>query len=104
MLDVLHYFFEEDLYYSSAEQAEGRDRARSHIYQDFYNKAYPYASSGGQGVSRSSNVEMIAEDEEIVPFDPMQNTKPLKPYVPPTPVNASSPLPFGKALEGPLGS
>ena len=104
MLDVLHYFFEEDLYYSTAEQAEGRDRARERIYQDFYNKRYAYASSSGQGVSRNFDVDIAPEDEEIIPFDPMQKMQPTKPYVEPTPVNASSRLPFGNVLDAPMGN
>lgn len=104
MLDVLHYFFEEDLFYSTAEQAEGRDRARERIYQDFYNKRYPYASSSGQGVSRNFDIDTVAEDEEIAPFDPMKKMQPTKRYVAPTPVNASSSLPFGNALDGPMSS
>lgn len=104
MLDVLHYFFEEDLYYSSAEQAEGRDRARQRIYEDFYNKRYPYASSSGQGVSRNFDVDIAEEVEEVTPFDPMQKMQPTKPYVAPTPVNASSRLPFGNVLDGPMSS
>lgn len=104
MLDVLHYFFEEDVFYSTAEQADGRDRARQAIYRDFYNSSYAYASSrssqDGQGVSR--NFDNLSIDEEITPFDPMQKQQPTKPFISPTPVNASSPLPFGDTLDGPL--
>lgn len=104
MLDVLHYFFEEDVFYSTAEQADGRDRARQAIYRDFYNSHYAYAFNRsdqvGQGVSR--NFDNIEIEEEITPFDPLQKQKPTKPFISPTQVNASSPLPFGDALDGPL--
>jgi hypothetical protein len=105
MLDVLHYFFEEDMYYASAEQAEGRDRSREIIYRDFYNASYPYASqrssntAGGQGITRNFD---DLEEEEIVPFDPMQKQKPVKPFIPPTVVDARAEQPFGTMLDGPI--
>jgi hypothetical protein len=105
MLDVLHYFFEEDMYYASAEQAEGRDRSREIIYRDFYNASYPYASqrnsnmAGGQGITK--NFDDI-EEEEIVPFDPMQKQKAVKPFIPPTAVDARAEQPFGITLDGPI--
>jgi hypothetical protein len=110
MLDVLHYFFEEDLFYSSAEQAEGRDRSRVAIYEDFYNSSYAYSVSststaGGQGVTRNfDDYEFISEEEEekIVPFDPLQKQKALKPFIKPTTVNAAADQPFGDMLDGPI--
>lgn len=105
MLDVLHYFFEEDMYYSSAEQAEGRDRARQQIYSQFYGSEYPYAitanKSNAQGGMTTKNFD-LDEEEGIVPFDPLEKSKPTKPFVPPTPVNAKSSQPFGSVLDGPL--
>ena len=106
MLDILHYFFEEDLFYSSAEQAEGRDRAREAIYNDFYGEHYKYSSAksssaNGQGISRNFDFDVEVE-EEITPFDPLQKKKPTKPYVSPTKVNAALTQPFGTLLDGPL--
>lgn len=105
MLDVLHYFFEEDMYYSSAEQAEGRDRARQQIYSQFYGSEYPYAitanKSNAQGGMTTKNFD-LDEEEGVVPFDPLEKSKPTKPFVPPTPVNAKSSQPFGSVLDGPL--
>jgi hypothetical protein len=80
MLDVLHYFFEEDLFYSTVEQAEGRDRSRVAIYQDFYNSSYAYSTTtgstaSGKGYTKNfDDYEFISEEEEekIVPFDPLQ--------------------------------
>ena len=105
MLDVLHYFFEEDMYYTSAEQAEGRDRSREIIYRDFYNASYPYATTrnsnfaSGQGITR--NFDEL-EEEEIVPFDPLQKQKVVKPFIPPTAVDARAEQPFGTTLDGPI--
>ena len=110
MLDVLHYFFEEDLFYSSAEQAEGRDRSRVAIYQDFYNSSYVYSaalssSAGGKGFTKNfDDYEFMSEEEEekIVPFDPLQKQKAIKPFIKPTTVNAAASQPFGETLDGPL--
>lgn len=107
MLDVLHFFFEEDLFYSTAEQAEGRDRAREAIYQDFYGEHYKYSASkgssaSGQGISRNFDFDIEEVEEEITPFDPLQKKQPTKPYIPPTPVNATASQPFGNVLDGPL--
>lgn len=109
MLDVLHYFFEDDLFYSSAEQAEGRDRSRVAIYQDFYDSSYAYSaqgtsSAGGQRMSMNfDNIDLAVDDEEaIVPFDPLQKQKAVKPFIRPTAVNAAAELPFGDILDGPM--
>lgn len=108
MLDVIHYFFEEDMFYSSAEQAEGRDRSRQQIYSQFYESDYAYAvassSSNASGViTRDFDaMEELHEDEELVPFDPLQKNKEVKPFIPATPVNAKSSQPFGSTLDGPL--
>ncbi len=108
MLDVLHYFFEDDMNYASAEQADAKDRSREIIYQDFYGHKYAYSntqtrantnySAGGQGIVKDFNT--VDEEEKIEAFDPMK--KPPKPFVPVTKVNASSPKPFGSVLDEPL--
>jgi hypothetical protein len=110
MLDVLHYFFEDDLFYSSVEQADGRDRSREAIYRDFYNSSYAYSTgagsnSAGGGVSKNfDNFEFMSEEEEekIVPFDPLQKQKAIKPFIKPTSVNAAAAQPFGDMLDGPI--
>lgn len=110
MLDVLHYFFEDDLFYSSAEQAEGRDRSRVAIYEDFYNSSYAYSTqtsstAGGFSASKNfDNFDLMSEEEEekIVPFDPLQKQKAIKPFIKPTVVNAAADQPFGDMLDGPI--
>jgi hypothetical protein len=110
MLDVLHYFFEDDLFYSTVEQAEGRDRSRVAIYQDFYDSSYAYSTTtnstaGGKGFTKNfDDYEFISEEEEekIVPFDPLQKKKAVKPFIRPTNVNAAADQPFGETLDGPI--
>lgn len=108
MLDVLHYFFEDDMNYASAEQADARDRSREIIYKDFYSSRYAYSntqarsgnsfSADGQGVLK--DFDAVDDEKPIEAFDPMK--KPPKPFVPATQVNAASPKPFGSVLDEPL--
>ena len=110
MLDVLHYFFEDDLFYSSVEQADGRDRSREAIYRDFYNSSYAYSTKAGSssangGITKNfDSFEFMSEEEEekIVPFDPLQKQKAVKPFIKPTNVNAAADQPFGDMLDGPI--
>jgi hypothetical protein len=100
MLDVLHFFFEDDMDFSTAEQAEARDKTRSSVYQNLYNRTYKYARTGGT-TRDFSEVENIDTPQEapIEPFNPA--VKP-KPYVAPTQLNPDSPRPFGSVLDAPF--
>ena len=105
MLDVLHYFFEDDLNYSNAEQAEARDKMRSSLYGQLYSTTYKYST--GAGSSRAPRTFDV--DEEIKPvelkerkIDSFNPAVPPKPYVAPTPVNPNSAKPFGSVLDAPL--
>jgi hypothetical protein len=109
MLDVLHYFFEDDLNYSTSEQAEARDNMRSALYTQLYGEDYKYSS----GVSPSAEGGVRANfdlEEEIRPVD-LKDRKtdsfnpamPPKPYVRPTPVNLNAARPFGNVIDAPLG-
>jgi hypothetical protein len=107
MLDVIHYFIEEDMNYSSSEQADGRSRTREILYQDFYGQNYKYATSrnGAEYTSASGSISKdfdspYEEEETLVPFDPLKG--PTKSFVPATPVNAAMSRPFGAVIEEPL--
>jgi hypothetical protein len=87
MLDVVHYFFEQDSRFVSAEEAEVVSALRSRIYSSLYDTVYRYpikTSFSGQNQSFG--------DENS-----------LKPYIPPTDFDADSPLPFGNVLDAPIG-
>jgi hypothetical protein len=106
MIDVLHFFFEEDLFASSAEEIEAKSSIRSTIYETMYGEEYKYKykSSSKNG---SANGQSFGEDnfygEDLAPFDPSAPPKPTKPYVPTTDFDDASPLPFGETLDAPLG-
>lgn len=112
MLDVIHYFFEDDLAVSTAEQQQTRSDTRSSVYRTLYGTNYKYeikssSSSGSNGFTADGNpipTDGFFGDEDITPFDPTNNNepKPVKPFVPATEMDADSPLPFGKILDAPI--
>ncbi len=107
MLDVIHYFFEDDLNYSTPEQAEARDKMRSSLYGQLYQTTYKYATGAGSKTSRAKDFSV---DDEIQPvelkerkIDSFNPAAPPKPYVAPTQVNENAARPFGNVLDAPLG-
>ena len=102
MLDVIHFYFEEDLMADSKEEVENKTRVRSLIYREMYHKAYKYGnSSSGESYNYSTASDGFigeADDEVDEPIKPSQKT-----YIPPTDFNPDSPVPFGKNLDAPLG-
>lgn len=109
MLDVIHFFFEEDfIHISSGEQAEARDKSRSMLYSQLYMREYKYATQTTSTRVMSPGIGgPLDEDLEVedipTPIDPFQRSRETKPYIPPTHVNENSRLPFGAALDEPLG-
>jgi len=110
MLDVFHFYFEEDmLAASSKEHLEVRDHVRRTLYREFYNREYQYASSTSSSLNASILDDELDFDEDAPPrpIDVEEESRafavPPKPYVPPTPVNANSAKPFGMLIDAPLG-
>jgi hypothetical protein len=101
MLDVIHYFFEDDLNYSTAEQAEARDKTRDSIYAELYNSTYKYSrkTSSGAYVPSSEDDADLAEEKMPEPFNPAQKTKA---YVAPTKLDENAVKPFGIVLDAPM--
>lgn len=102
MLDILHYFFEEDLRFTSGEEYEASNSVRSYIYESMYMRPYKYKgestrskTSGGRSyVGNNASWDDLPDE-----FSPSKETKP---FIPPTQVNTDAYLPFGEALEAPL--
>jgi hypothetical protein len=107
MLDVIHYFFEEDSTFVSQEHLETREGVRKNIYTQMYDRPYKYfrgksnssANSYAGGISGAESSDDSFED--ITPLDPLK--PPTKGYVPPTDFDPSSPKPFGGVLDAPIG-
>lgn len=97
MLDLLHYFFEEDLRVSSGEEAEAIHKSRSTIYELMYNRTYKsgFTSSGTKyNMSTASGTTFSAP--------PTASSSTTKPYIPPTQFDPDSFAPFGEKLDAPL--
>lgn len=98
MTDVIHFFFEQDARYSSAEEAESVDKLRSMIYGNMYGTTYRYSSSKSASSGRRYISKNESPDLGDLPI-PVET----KPYVPPTDFNPDSSMPFGGVLDAPLG-
>lgn len=100
MLDVLHYYFEEDFSYSTGEEAEARSNLRTELYS-LYGKTYNYAINTSEGSGGRKYVSSEATSDLDLPteFSP----KKRKPFVPATDFNPESSMPFGSTLDAPLG-
>ena len=83
MLDVVHYFLDEDMRYSSMEELKLHDNIRKNIFNNLYEVEYRYGMSGDSS-------------------DPTDLNS-TKPYIPPTEVDPESATPFGSILDSPLG-
>jgi hypothetical protein len=102
MIDVIHYFFEEDMNMSTGEQAEAKEEVRKSLYLTLYGTTYNYAS----GVSKGKDAFIEDDDGEqfvndLKPFDPLAPA--TKPYVSPTRFDPNSTKPFGSVLDAPIG-
>lgn len=119
MLDVLHYFLEEDLYVRDKGETASKSITREKLYREFYGHEYKYAYKGfddededygfDEPESRSTSPTQIdgydtdaaiQELQSIKAFNPKQN--PAKPYVPPTQFDGTASSPFGNLLDAPL--
>lgn len=108
MLDVLHYFLEQDFRYGSEYEPIYKDEFRKNIYKQFYGIEYKYLSqesSQDEGIQGDNLDELDAPEaenapEEVVnPFNPRSAS--VKPYIEPTQV-VDGPSPFGDILDIPL--
>ena len=102
MLDVLHFFFEEDLRFTSGEEYEATNSVRSYLYETMYMRPYRYkgdsirgkSSGGRQYIDKNASWDNLPSE-----FNTSSETKP---YIPPTEVNPDAYLPFGSVLEAPI--
>lgn len=105
MLDVIHFFLEEDsTSMSTAEQAEAKDSIRVSLYRSMYDVEYKYGSSKAK-VDYSNLDDPLDEayDDMPVPIDPFARSNSVKPYTPATNFDPDAVKPFGSALDAPLG-
>jgi hypothetical protein len=87
MIDVLHYFFEEDALAVSEIHAETRSQIRKGIYGQLYGTPYAYSSDK----SKPQRQEAWGVDSGDA-----------KPYIPPTEFDPDAFNPFGSVLDAPI--
>lgn len=102
MLDVIHYLFEEDLRFSSGEQAEAVGKSREIIYRQLYDTEYIFKATSSSS-SRYRSANSFNDFDDIKPYDPKKNV--TKPFIPATEFDPDTGLPMGGngLLEAPLG-
>jgi hypothetical protein len=109
MLDVIHYFFEEDYRYTSTEQADFKDNFRETIYEKLYDVKYEYMSKRPDETSYKDFDDSIedpldsldSEEAEVIePFSP--RNKQVKSFIEPSIPQETSSRPFGMVLDEPL--
>jgi hypothetical protein len=107
MLDVIHFFFEEDaLRFESGEQADAASKFRTKLYE-LYEVKYKYSVSGSGGSSSSSaGGRRYVSGDAGFDFDdsiPGSTNQAVKPYIPPTSFDPDTGFASGGVLDGPLG-
>jgi hypothetical protein len=108
MLDVIHYFFEDDYRYSNNEESIYKDEFRKSFYKQVYSYEYKYASDDGGSKSSyrdfdASATSSLEDVEEVIePFNPRKK-KATKAFVEATPMVGDEIKPFGSILDGPIG-
>jgi hypothetical protein len=111
MIDVLHFFFEEETAFISAEQAGELTRIRGRLYETLYETKYRYGRASSETklknrIHESTRNGNFAEDDDfsdLTPFDPARPPMEHKPFVPATEVGPDENDPFNGLLDAPLG-
>jgi hypothetical protein len=103
MLDVIHYLFEEDMRYSSGEQAEAVGKSREIIYRQLYDVEYLFSGSTSKSSKYANSSGSFNDFDNIQPFDPKKK-RATKPYIPPTQFDPDTGIPMSGngLLEAPL--
>lgn len=86
MLDVIHYIFEEDMRFASAEESKATDAVRNSLYRDFYGTEYKYSASSSRPQSQGGEFDGF---DSVTPYSPTAT----KPYIPPTEFDPDMGLP-----------
>ena len=107
MLDVIHFFFEEDaLRFESSEQAEAASKFRTKLYELYEVKyKYSFEASGGTSSASAGGRKYVSGDagfdfEDSIPSSKNQS---VKPYMPPTNFDPDTGFASGGVLDGPFG-
>jgi hypothetical protein len=109
MLDVIHFFYDEDSRYAGYDQAVVVDKFRDAVFGKLYKTGYKYAVTDALSSTSSTDFSDLdaSLDSDFVPDAPIQPFNPraaeTKPFVPPTEVSGDDEQPFGSLLDAPIG-
>jgi hypothetical protein len=100
MLDVIHYFYEDDLNYASVEAAQMAEARRICVFKEMYGVDYAYASASSKNKTANANANYDFDLDDPTPFDP--TNAPVKSFIPATEMDDNSYNPFGDVLDAPI--
>jgi hypothetical protein len=104
MMDVIHFFFEDEMSGISPEGVQAREALRKSIYEDFYGVPYAHDPSSQSNGTRNFDEPLDSEPEEaespVNPFNPRKQA--VVPYTPATSFNPDAVTPFGDLLDAPI--
>lgn len=103
MLDVLHFYFEEDFGHPSAESAARNSLMRETLYTSLYEMEYKYKIES-PGESKPKTYEDYEDADDAEDYSDINVFSPsTRPYVAPTEMKNDEKKPFGDILDSPLG-
>jgi hypothetical protein len=106
MLDVIHYFYDDDNRYNGYDEAKIVSGFRDAVYRIMYKTDYSFKMDDDESeVKNFDDLEFddsgsMEKEEPVVPFNPRASN--VKPYTPPTEFKEDSSKPFGSILDAPL--
>lgn len=106
MLDVIHYFYDDDNRFGGYDEAKIVSGFRDAVYSIMYKTEYKFKMSDSDSDIKDFDAMEFdgplpeQKEEPIVPFNPRASN--VKPYTPPTEFKEDSSKPFGSVLDAPL--
>jgi hypothetical protein len=103
MVDVLHYYFESDMYMQSQTELDSKESTRKYLYRELYKVIYRERSETTEAPDFSfDDFEDESEEENGTPIKQFSPREKVKNYIPASLPDENSSLPFGMGLDAPL--
>lgn len=115
LVDILHFFFEEDNTYTSEEAAKSQSSMRTALYQEMYGVTYKYKyeepkKKGAHAYTHSyepdEDFAYLSDAESVKPFSPKEMQPEMKPTMGEETITQFDPFaanPFDGILDAPMG-
>ena len=102
MVDVLHYYFESDMYTQSQTELDSKESTRKYLYRELYKVIYRERSETTKTPDFSFDDFEEESEEEGAPIKQFSPRVEVKKYIPASLPDENSSLPFGMGLDAPL--